>query len=235
MGGCWAAVSPWPGAAVSPWPRAAPAPAPLAPQLCPDTLSRGATALPPPQPCPHLHCLGWSGLPQLLRRALRLRVARLILILFGLLDGGGLSGDRGTPGLLFAFFRDPLLAAGVRGQVRGERVVDVVGRLAVVWGDWELVLCSLPISCSSPLPACPVCSLPVPCSVPALGPAHTRNPPRRSCAQPPQRCGGGRRSGSPRSAPRPGPCSGPSPPPRPRRQVSRRPAPPARAAGRQQG
>lgn len=83
--------------------------------------------LPPPQPCPHLHCLGWPRLPQLLRRPLRLRVTRVILIFFGLLDGGGLSGDRGTPGLLFALFRDPLLAPGVRGQVRGERVVDVVG------------------------------------------------------------------------------------------------------------
>lgn len=112
----------------------------------------GGHSAAPPQPCPHLHHLGWPGLPQLLRRALRLRVTRVILILFSLLDGGGLSRDRGTPGLLFALFRDPLLAAGVRGQVRGERVVDVVGRLPVVWGDWELVRCSLPISCQSPAP-----------------------------------------------------------------------------------
>lgn len=62
---------------------------------------------------------------------------------------------------------------------------------------------------------------------------HTRSPPRRSCARPPRRCGGARRTGSPRSARRPAPCSGPSPPPPPpRRRASRRPAPPARAAGR---
>lgn len=132
----------------------------------------GGTALPPPQPCPHLHCLGWPGLPQLLRRPLRLRVTRVILIFFGLLDGGGLSGDRGTPGLLFALFRDPLLAPGVRGQVRGERVVDVVGRLAVVWGDWELVLCSLPISCPFPTPSLP------PCLLPARSPLRARPWPR---------------------------------------------------------
>lgn len=104
------------------------------------------------------------------------------------------------------------------------------------WDDWRWsggtgswCCAPRPFPASPPPPARP---LPAPRSAPALGPAHTRSPPRRSCARPPRRCGGERRSGSPRSAPRPGPCSGPSPPPpRPRRQVSRRPAPPARAAG----
>lgn len=198
---------------MSPWPWA-----PLVPQLCPDTLSREAQRC--PHPSPALTCTASAGPGCRSSSADRsVSVSHASSSSSSASSMVGVSpGTEARRAFFLPFFEIPFLrrASGGRCVESGWWMWWDDWRWSGGTGSWCCVPCPFPAR--SPLPACPpVRSLPVPRSVPALGPAHTRSPPRCSCARPPQRCGGERRSGSPRSALRPAPCSGPSPPPPPRR------------------
>lgn len=115
----------------------------------------------PGEPCPaHLHGRGCGGRRRLAEGPSPLGLTGLILLFLALLDGGGLPsrGGSGAPAGLPPWALGCLSAPGVRRQVGGQRVVDVMGRLAMVCRDrctgcqWAL-LPPLQLAGPQPLPA----------------------------------------------------------------------------------
>ena len=110
--------------------------------------------MPPRSPAPtHLHRRGCGGRGRLAKCSGPLSFTGLLLIFLPLLDGGGLpgGGGPGAPARLPSWALGCLAAAGVRRQVSGQWVMDVVGRLAVICRE-EGVCCR---QAEHPSPAIP--------------------------------------------------------------------------------
>lgn len=129
----------------------------------------------------HLHRRGSGGRGRLGECPGALSLTGLILIFLSLLNGGGLAGGGGprAPSRLPSGALGRLAAAGVRRQVGGQRVMDVVGGLAVVCREkgtrcWQAQPRSRPLA---PAPAPSVVGSPARGTLPLLrvSPSHSKS------------------------------------------------------------